>query len=139
MVLGGPDSGYFFSVGDALYVGKEDDGDDYWSLYDAMNALYPDNQLVFESTKFDTYWKKAKEQGPEPVNPGGQMDTMLSVLLNNSMATDTGFVNDVVDEFSIFGCLLNPLNTCLTFTQFLQTFPRNDNNVTDTAIPRYVF
>ena len=139
MVLAGPDSDYYFVVGDALYVGKEDDGEDYWSLYNAMNALHPNNQIVFEGTKFDTYWKKAKEQSPEPVNPSIQMDSMLSVLLNNSTATHMGFVNDTVDEFSIFGCLLHPLHPCLTFTQFLQTFPRDDDNVTDTAIPRYVF
>ena len=135
-VTGAPDSDYYFTIGDALYVGNEDGGEEYWSLYNAMDALYPDNKVYFYSTAFDTYLQKAKGQILEPVISSIPIESVPSVLLNNSMATNTSFVSYTVDELSIFGCILHPLQPCMAYIEFCQTFPRNDDDVADTSIPR---
>lgn len=127
---------FYFVIGDALFVGKEGDGDDYWGLYNAFKDVYPTNVLTVVNQTFDTYWMKAKNQSPEPIFPNVPTENLISFLLNNSMAESTEMVDDLLDDIGFFGCLLHPLEPCMTSIQFLQTLPRDDSDVTNTAIPR---
>ena len=127
---------FYFIIGDALFVGNKGDGDDYWSLYNEFKNLYPENVVAVVNQTFDTYWQKAKNQTPEPIFPNIPMENLASFLLNNSMAGSTDMVDTVVDDVGFFGCILHPPEPCLLSIQFLQTLPRDDSDVTNTAIPR---
>ena len=127
---------FYFTIGDALFVGDENDGDDYWSLYNAMKDEYPENIITLVNETFDTYWEKASHQSPEPIYADSKMESLLSFLLNDSMAQSSDMVDDLIDNVGFFGCTLNPFKPCMASIQFLQTIPRDDDDVTNTAIPR---
>ena len=127
---------FYFVISDALFVGNEGDGDDYWSLYNEFKDLYSENRLPIVNQTFDTYWKKAANQPPETIFPKIPMENLLTFLLNNSMAVSTNMVDDLLDDIGFFGCMLHPLEPCMASIQFLQTLPRDDSDVTNTAIPR---
>ena len=137
MVIAGPNSEYYFSIADALFVGTEEDGDDYWTLYHTFKDKYIENQISYDVQQFDTYWQKANNQTAEAVYPSGVLDSILGSLLNKTMAENTNMVDDMIDNMWLFGCFANPERPCMTIMQFLQTWPRDDNDVADTAIPRY--
>ena len=127
---------FYFTIGDALFVGDENDGDDYWSLYNAMKDEYPENIITLVNETFDTYWEKASHQSPEPIYADSKMESLLSFLLNDSMAQSSDMVDDLIDNVGFFGCTLHPFKPCMASIQFLQTIPRDDDDVTNTAIPR---
>ena len=91
-----PDSGdgkYHVTIGEALYVGREDDPGDFWSLEEAMADVLPDKRVVNNRQTFDTFVDKMEAQAPESVYTGNCVaqncllaDPMVSVLINASSA-----------------------------------------------------
>ena len=91
-----PDSGdgkYHVTIGEALYVGREDDPGDFWSLEEAMADVLPDKRVVNNRQTFDTFVDKMEAQAPESVYTGNcaaqncvLADPMVSVLINASSA-----------------------------------------------------
>ena len=114
------DDEFYFTISDALFVGNQSDGDDYWSLYNEFQGLYPDNLLVFVNETFDTYWKKAREQPTESIYTTAPIENLLSVLLNNSVAESVDFVDDLLDNIGFFGCILHPQEPCMASLQLLK-------------------
>ena len=127
---------FYFSIGDALFVGNENDGEDYWSFYNALYDVYPENIINLVNETFDTYWEKASHQSPEPIYATTPMESLLSFLLNDTMAQSPEMTEDLIDNVGFFGCTLTPHEPCMLSIQFLQTIPRNDDDVNNTAIPR---
>lgn len=125
---------YYFTIGDALFVGNENDGEDYWSLYNGFKDVHPNNLINLANETFDTYWEKASHQTPEPVLESVEMESLASFLLNESMALSNDMVDDLIDNVGFFGCINNPQQPCLGSIQFLQTIPRNDIQVPDAAV-----
>lgn len=128
------DEYFYFVIGDALFVGNEDDGEDYWSLISAFQDLYPAHRVNLVNETFDTYWQKATHQTPEAVYPSQPMESLASFLLNDSMALSDEMVDDLIDNVGFFGCVNNPLKPCLSSIQFLQTIPRNGEEVPEAAV-----
>ena len=91
-----PDSGdgkYHVTIGEALYVGRETDPGDFWSLEEAMADVLPDKRVVNNRQTFDTFVDKMEAQAPESVYTGNCVaqncvlaDPMVSVLINASSA-----------------------------------------------------
>ena len=127
---------FYFTIGDGLFVGNENDGEDYWSLYKAFEGMYPGHLVNLVNETFDTYWEKASHQTPEPVYPSQPMESLASFLLNDSMAMSDEMVDDLIDNVGFFGCINHPLKPCLASIQFLQTIPRDDEEVSNTAVSR---
>ena len=128
------DDYFYFVIGDALFVGNEDDGKDYWSLISAFQDLYPAYRINLVNETFDTYWQKATHQTPEAVYPSQPMESLASFLLNDSMALNDEMVDDLIDNVGFFGCINNPHKPCLSSIQFLQCIPRNGEEVPDAAV-----
>ena len=128
---------FYFTISDALFVGNENNGDDYWSLYQAMKDVYPENAIAVVNETFDTYLEKAINQSPEPVYSSGVgMESLASFLLNQSMTLSSEMVDDLLDNVGFFGCILNPQEPCLTSIEFMHTIPRDLNDLANTAVPR---
>ena len=127
----------YFTISDALFVGNETDGDDYWSLYNAFQDTYRHKIVAFSNETFNTYWKKAAYQTPEPIFTNTKMENLASFLLNDTMALCSDMVDDLIDKIGFFGCISNPKEPCMASIQFLHTIPRNNiDGATNTAIPR---
>ena len=127
----------YFTISDALFVGNETDGDDYWSLYNAFQDIYPHKIVAFSNETFNTYWEKAGYQTPEPIFTNTKMENLASFLLNDTMALCSDMVDDLIDKIGFFGCISNPKEPCMASIQFLHTIPRNNiDGATNTAIPR---
>ena len=127
---------FYFTIGDALFVGNESDGGDYWSFFDSFQQMYPDQRIAMINETFDTFWEKATHQTPEAVYPSHPTESLASFLLNDSMALSDAMVDDLLDNVGFFGCIKNPLQPCLAGIQFLHTIPRNDDEISDTAVSR---
>ena len=77
---------FYFTIGDALFVGNEEDGGDYWSFFDSFEQMYPNQRIAMVNETFDTFWEKATHQTPEAVYPSHPTESLASFLLNDSMA-----------------------------------------------------
>ena len=96
---GNGDGKYRVSIGEALYVGREEDPGDFWSLEEAMADVAPDKRLVNNRQTFDTFVDKMEAQAPESVYTGNcaaqncmLADPMVSVLINASSAQVSAFI-----------------------------------------------
>ena len=90
---GSGDGKYQVLINEALYVGREDDPGDFWSLEEAMADVLPDKRVVNNRQTFDTFVDKMEAQAPESVYTGNcaaqncvLADPMVSVLINASSA-----------------------------------------------------
>ena len=90
---GNGDGKYYITIGEALYVGREEDPGDFWSLEEAMADVLPDKRIVNNRQTFDTFVDKMEVQAPESVYTGNcaaqncvLADPMVSVLINASSA-----------------------------------------------------
>ena len=102
---GNGDGKYYITIGEALYVGREEDPGDFWSLEEAMADVLPDKRIVNNRQTFDTFVDKMEVQAPESVYTGNcasqncvLADPMVSVLINASSAQ--------VFYFSIFASMV---------------------------------
>ena len=109
---GNGDGKYYITIGEALYVGREEDPGDFWSLEEAMADVLPDKRIVNNRQTFDTFVDKMEVQAPESVYTGNcaaqncvLADPMVSVLINASSAQ--------VFYFSIFASMSSLLGPCL--------------------------
>ena len=96
---GNGDGKYRVSIGEALYVGREEDPGDFWSLEEAMADVAPDKRVVNSRQTFDTFVDKMEAQAPESVYTGNcaaqncmLADPMVSVLINASSAQVSAFI-----------------------------------------------
>ena len=96
---GNGDGKYRISIGEALYVGREEDPGDFWSLEEAMADVAPDKRVVNNRQTFDTFVDKMEAQAPESVYTGNcaaqncmLADPMVSVLINASSAQVLAFI-----------------------------------------------
>jgi len=126
---------YGFIISEALYVGTEENGEDYWSLVDAMANVRPD-KFVFKSHKvFDTFVDKIDVQVPESVYSTYNFDMMVSVLLNSTAATDADFPKLLVDLW-LPRCYRNGLGpACVSSYLFMHCLTgEEDDDYTDSAV-----
>ena len=69
-------------------------------------------------------------------NDSNNRTNHCSFLVNDTMAQDAEVTAGLIDNVGFFGCTLKPQEPCMLSIQFLQTIPRNDDEVNNTAIPR---
>ena len=126
---------YGFMIFEALYVGKEEDEGDYWSLEEAMANVYPDKLTYKHTDVFDTFYDKLKVQAPESVYSNSHIDMMPSVLLNATSASDPEFPKMLVDNW-IPRCYRNGVGPSCVYTYlFMHTLTgAEDDDYTDSAV-----
>ena len=89
---------YGFTI-NALFVGKEEDDGNFWSLEEAMADVLPDKLTYSGKHSFDTFYDKLVVQVPESISSSSYVDSMPSVLLNSTSALDPGFSKMLVDNW----------------------------------------
>merc|ERR1719193_1700724 len=133
-----PDSGdgkYHVTIGEALYVGREEDPGDFWSLEEAMADVLPDKRVVNNRQTFDTFLDKMEAQAPESVYTGNCVaqncvlaDPMVSVLINASSAQDPAYAKAIVDHW-IPRCYREGLGpACVVSYLFMHTVSTSDKD-----------
>ena len=118
-----------------IYVGKEEDGGDYWSFRETMSKVHPDKIVYENRAEFDTFVDKILVQEPESIWPSGNTDVMVSVLLNSTSAQDPNFSKTVVDNW-IPACYRNGIGQSCVFSYlFMHTLTgEEDDEYTDSAV-----
>ena len=131
----GEDGKYNFYISDALYVGKEEDEGDYWSLEEAMANVHPDKLTYKNKNIYDTFLDKVNAQDPESVYSSHSMDMMVSALLNTTATADPAFPKMLVDNW-IPRCYRNGIGpSCVVSYLFMHTLTgEEDDDYTDSAV-----
>jgi len=129
-------SKYYFSLMEALYVGREEDSEDFRSLEKAMENVHPDKRVINTVRHFDTFLEKLSVQVPESVNVDVLQDPMVSVLVNTSIAQNPSYTQTLVDNW-MPRCYRNGFGPACIYSYLIMhtlSTSEEDDDYTDSAV-----